>query len=192
MLRDKQTHEAALWLHRLVGWNNQLHNCLPTLSATCQMQCEHQRSRIELEGNYMSEPGQDKESGCISTGCATFLYLACWSWCQDKRQASTSPLMPHETNGFFFLFFFYFLNCACSSFWRWNDGSLCEFNQDLWNTGLVPCGERPHYTRVCGNGSLFWLQNACWNERHVGTLEFVIVLCCHRDWLLFFLVLVST
>lgn len=24
-----------------------------------------------MEGNYMFEPGQDKKSGCISTGCAT-------------------------------------------------------------------------------------------------------------------------
>lgn len=111
-----------------------------------------------VEGNYTFEPGQDKKSGCISTGRATFLYLACWSWCQDKRQASTSHLMPHETNGLFFYFFilFYFFYCTCSSFWRWNDGSLCEFNQDLWNTGLVPCGKRPHYTRVGGNGSFFW------------------------------------
>lgn len=188
MLRDKQTHEAARWLHWLVGWNDQLHNCLPTLSRTCQLQCEHRRSLIVWRENYTSEPGPDKKSGCISTGYATFLYLACWSWCRDKKQASAKSFNATCNEWPSFNFFY----CTCPSFWRWNDGSLCEFNQDLWNTGLVPCGERPRYTRVCGNSSLFWLQHAYPNERHVVTSEFVIVACCHRLWWLFFLVLVST
>lgn len=61
-----------------------------------------------MEGNYVFEPGQDKKSGCISTGCATFLYLTCWSRCQDKKiEASTCPFVPLETNGLCLLLLFY-------------------------------------------------------------------------------------
>lgn len=54
---------------------------------------------------------------------------------------------------------------------------------------MVPCGKRPQYTRVCGNVSLFWMQNIHSKERHVVTL--VTVLCGHRDLSLVFHVLAS-
>lgn len=43
LLRDQQTHQAPLWLNTLVGWNNQLQNCLQALSGSCELQRAHQR-----------------------------------------------------------------------------------------------------------------------------------------------------
>lgn len=43
LLRDQHTHQAPLWLNTLVGWNNQLQNCLQALSGSCELQRAHQR-----------------------------------------------------------------------------------------------------------------------------------------------------
>lgn len=81
-----------------------------------------------------------------------------------------------------FVCFFY---AICWSSWRWNDGSVCEFNQDLWNTGVVPCGERSDYTRVRRAERIRTWKARCniWNDHKT---------MCDWNSCLFTLVLVST
>lgn len=149
-----------------------------------------------MEGNYMFEPGQDKKSGCISTGCAMFLYLACRSRCQDKKiEASTCPFVPLETNELCLLLLFYvfmllkvkwresvWIQPRPVKYWHGALWRTISSYQSMWKWLIVLVAKRiPNWKAHCN----IWF---CHNT--LLSLEFITLPSCacfhivHRCWCL--------